>query len=376
MRRKMIYIIILILLPTIAIPMNLDPTEQLDQEQTLATTSGSVVCNKFWIAQSFVPTLPVLTRVELRLLKMNKINSDFVVGIRENLTGDDLTKIAISSNKIYSSPSWINFDFKDIRVIPGKTYYIVCRTNGGNWSLKYMYKWSCSELNPYPNGQLYCSLDGGLSWDGRYYAPKDQCFKTYGFDDVPPETKCIISGDIGKEDWYISNVKITLKANDSSGINYTKYRIDEGNWKNYETSFIFTKEGVHKIEFYSVDKMNNKEETKTTIFKIDKEAPSGSLIAPKSGYIYIFNKKVMPTLNNKALIIGNLKAIALINDNASGIENVTFETRLEEEVDNIPPYEFNLPSYNPYGEDTLIVYVSDKAGNSVKIAEVDYIKIK
>lgn len=165
--------------------------DEVDQEQEIATSSGSVICHPYWIAQSFKPTLPILTRVEVRLLKLNDITSDVVLIVRDNLTGEDLTYTSVSSSLIAHSPSWIEFDFPDIEVKPGKTYYIICKTSGGDWPHKDMYKWSCSDFNPYPYGLVHCSIDGGKSWQAyNKYAIKDQCFRTYGVkkeENNPPE---------------------------------------------------------------------------------------------------------------------------------------------------------------------------------------------
>ena len=155
--------------------------DELDQEQGMATSSGSVVCQPYWIAQSFKPNLPVLTRAEVRLMKLNDIASDVTLIIRDNLTGDDLTSVRVTSSLIGHNPSWIEFNFPDIDVQPGKTYYIICKTDGGDWPHKEMYKWSCTDLNPYPYGMVHCSIDEGKTWQ-KYnkYAIKDQCFRTYG----------------------------------------------------------------------------------------------------------------------------------------------------------------------------------------------------
>ncbi|KAA0002424.1 MAG: PKD domain-containing protein [Thermoplasmata archaeon] len=163
----------------------------VDQEQTQATSSGSVICHPYWIAQSFKPTLPILTRVEVRLQKFNDISTDVTLIIRDNLTGKNLTYTSVSSSLITHTPSWIEFDFPDIEIEPGKTYYIICKTDGGDWPHRHLYKWSCSDLDPYPHGQTHCSVDGGKSWQSdKAYAKKDQCFRTYGMEkekNNPPE---------------------------------------------------------------------------------------------------------------------------------------------------------------------------------------------
>jgi hypothetical protein len=87
-----------------------------------------------------------------------------------------------------------------------------------------------------------------------------------------------LSGTIGENDWYIGDVTVTLTASDAgpSGVDYTKYRIDSGSWKTYTAPFTVTTDGVHRVDYYSVDKAGNRESTKFVSFKIDKTAPTTS----------------------------------------------------------------------------------------------------
>ena len=92
-------------------------------------------------------------------------------------------------------------------------------------------------------------------------------------DDTPPETAVNIEGN-ENNNVFTEDVSIKFTAKDSiSGISYTEYRIDNGNWKKYTGSFIFGEDGEHTIFFYSVDNAGNKEDTKTKTFVIEKNAP-------------------------------------------------------------------------------------------------------
>ncbi|KAA0010513.1 MAG: hypothetical protein FE041_05200 [Thermoplasmata archaeon] len=78
----------------------------------------------------------------------------------------------------------------------------------------------------------------------------------------------------GNNGWYVSNVTITLNANDNvSGVNVTKYKIDDGNWENYSGAFIISEEGEHTIKYYSIDNAGNEEDQKEINIKIDKTKP-------------------------------------------------------------------------------------------------------
>lgn len=62
---------------------------------------------------------------------------------------------------------------------------------------------------------------------------------------------------------------VTLTASDESGIDYTKYRIDGSSWITYTAPFTISGDGSHIIEFYSVDKVGNKEPYRSCSFRID-----------------------------------------------------------------------------------------------------------
>jgi len=86
-------------------------------------------------AQSFKPTIESLSRVDLLLTKIGSPGG-VTVSIREDLNGKDLISIYKSENEIsysYSIDSndgsfgWVEFDFKNINVNIGQTYYIVMK---------------------------------------------------------------------------------------------------------------------------------------------------------------------------------------------------------------------------------------------------------
>ena len=99
-------------------------------------------------------------------------------------------------------------------------------------------------------------------------------------DTVAPTTKAILEGEKGTDNWYRSDVKLTLNAEDNQGglgIDYTLYKLDDSDWTKYESPLNFSNEGTHKVNFYSVDKDENIEEFKTVEFKIDKQIPEAKI---------------------------------------------------------------------------------------------------
>ena len=89
-----------------------------------------------------------------------------------------------------------------------------------------------------------------------------------GVDDMPPTTICTLAGDF-EGGVYVSDVTVTLAASDdNSGVNFTMYKLDSGEWTIYTTPFVVTADGAHTVLFYSVDFAGNQETEKTKIFTI------------------------------------------------------------------------------------------------------------
>jgi hypothetical protein len=73
--------------------------------------------------------------------------------------------------------AWIDFNFDDIWVTPGQTYYIVVYTT----NITDNYYWiSGNGTNIYPNGSVFISFNDGHNWSGEIFPDGDGCFKTYG----------------------------------------------------------------------------------------------------------------------------------------------------------------------------------------------------
>jgi len=105
-------------------------------------------------------------------------------------------------------------------------------------------------------------------------------------DTIAPTTTATLDGLQGQPSWYRGDVTLTLTAEDNEnglGVDYTLYKIqtqeNSTDWTEYSSPLIFTTEGHHKIEFYSVDKDENIEEINSIEFDIDKTPPDVSIDA-------------------------------------------------------------------------------------------------
>ena len=89
-------------------------------------------------------------------------------------------------------------------------------------------------------------------------------------DDLPPETTSAVSnGTVGK--------LVTLTAVDAaSGVNWTEYRIDSGNWTRYAGSAIdLTEPGPHVVQFRSADRLGNLEAARSLNVSVEAATTPG-----------------------------------------------------------------------------------------------------
>ena len=97
------------------------------------------------------------------------------------------------------------------------------------------------------------------------------------FDDItPPVTTCTLNPEEpdGLNGWYVSDVEVTLNATDDmSGVNVTEYRINGGSIQIYTEPFTVTIDGLHTVEYRSIDYAGNAEDWKSVEFKIDQTPP-------------------------------------------------------------------------------------------------------
>lgn len=101
-------------------------------------------------------------------------------------------------------------------------------------------------------------------------------------DKVAPTTTAALSGTIGTNDWYVSDVSVTLTAEDNeggSGVEKTEYSLDNGvSWRTYTIPVLVSQEGATNILYTSTDKQGNKEDIRMLSVKIDKTAPEGKVV--------------------------------------------------------------------------------------------------
>lgn len=100
-------------------------------------------------------------------------------------------------------------------------------------------------------------------------------------DTTKPETQVILGGILGTNNWYASDVEVTLSANDNGdgvGVLKIEYSLDKGKiWQPYTHPFTISQEGITAFAYRSQDFLGNLEDTKTIEIKTDKTPPEAAV---------------------------------------------------------------------------------------------------
>lgn len=155
--------------------------DEIDQQQENYDASTCLLGTMLF-AQLFKPSFETLTRVKLFMNKVGNLYGNSILSIRDGLLGDDLTSVSVESIDITNELGWIEFDFPDIQVTPGVTYYIVLKpdpdSDGGN-GFNYI-SWAFGLEDPYPKGMPFWKYNGSWSEGIPGQSSADYTFKTFG----------------------------------------------------------------------------------------------------------------------------------------------------------------------------------------------------
>ncbi|MFX1518966.1 MAG: OmpL47-type beta-barrel domain-containing protein, partial [Promethearchaeota archaeon] len=198
-------------------------------------------------------------------------------------------------------------------------------------------------------GNLLYKYDGGLTTTNETTAQANPYNVTIQ-DTTPPVTTVMdLSGTLGENGWYITNVIVTLSASDDpsgSGVAVTAYSLDGIIWNNYVGPFTVFDEGTTTVKYNSTDNAGNIETQQSNILRIDKTAPIILLESPSDG----------STVKDNDIIDLNISdALNNLNTtwyNWDGITNITF----------FDPWQITVSGLSE-GLHTLNVFANDTAGN-------------
>jgi hypothetical protein len=171
-------------------------------------------------------------------------------------------------------------------------------------------------------------------------------------DDTPPSTEISLSGTLGNNDWYTSDVEVTLTATDNdggSGVKEIRYSLNSGTEvvvTGASATFTVCAEGINSLSYYAVDNAENEETAKSATIKIDKTKPIITINVPADGAVYLLNQVV--------------NADWSAEDSVSGIASASGTVASGSPIDTAS-----------VGSKTFTVNAEDNAGNT-QLASVSY----
>ena len=176
--------------------------DQVDQQQSkiiLPQEDGqfSEINKLNGAAQSFTPTLRILTRIKLKLTKdigiyapQYRTTANLIVSIRSELNGEDLVTAVVTPEEVpdaynnslpnpYEQIRLVEVDFDDLSVEMGETYYIICELESEEGTGHYC--WFVHDDTAYDNGFAWYHSHFYEEWFLKdSTGSSDYCFITFG----------------------------------------------------------------------------------------------------------------------------------------------------------------------------------------------------
>ena len=132
-------------------------------------------------AQSFIPTLNILTSTEIYMRKFGTPEFNLTVEIRvDHPQGALLDVVTFTPSEIPSSWGWFQVDFVELPITPGTDYFIACPPAPSGVTTSYGYEWGYAFGDQYPDGAFWFTRDGGGLWRD-LPTMYEFVFKTYGY---------------------------------------------------------------------------------------------------------------------------------------------------------------------------------------------------
>lgn len=189
------------------------------------------------------------------------------------------------------------------------------------------------------------SLGANLEYDLNFDPQNTQPLQLEPVDKTPPVTIVQLSGTKGNNDWYLSDVNVSLSASDNeggTGLKETKYSFDNSTWQTYTQPFIVDTEGITTIYYYSSDLVGNKEEVKKVDIQIDKTPPEAKIFVDQDKQdLVVEGMDVNPTSIVKQDNLETKKkddAVYIITDSAGNTLKLDVRERDKEKQDKFRIY--------------------------------------
>ncbi|MBI2459199.1 MAG: alpha/beta fold hydrolase, partial [Parcubacteria group bacterium] len=176
--------------------------------------------------------------------------------------------------------------------------------------------------------------------------------KEFKIDSIMPNSNSIVIGTMGQNNWYTSDVQISLSAEDGalgSGLDKIEYSTDNGStWQIYNQVIVIHNDGKSNILYRALDKAGNQTGNKAIAIQIDQTPPTLEMITPLANDEYDHAENLEILYNNV--------------DNVSGLDNSA--TKLQVDGQDMSTTSIDLFPYH-LGSHQLIVKTFDLAGNQI-----------
>ncbi|MGQ9682765.1 MAG: right-handed parallel beta-helix repeat-containing protein, partial [Anaerolineae bacterium] len=172
------------------------------------------------------------------------------------------------NNQLYANRLTANTTQASVMNGSGNVFSLPAPVGGNYWS-----NWATPDVNH----------DGFVDQPYVFFGGRDDLpLAEVGWSDTTaPVTRITLSGTLGQNGWYRSEVGITLTAEDEpdgSGLDVVQYSFDGEVWNRYTGPFAVCSEGSTVLYYRAIDKAGNVEEEngspKSASFKMDKTPPT------------------------------------------------------------------------------------------------------
>jgi parallel beta-helix repeat protein len=183
--------------------------------------------------------------------------------------------------------------------------------------------------------------------------------------DFPPCTPCV-AGSAQSQNGMIlvtSRTPIELRATDpGSGVAGIYFAIDDGQWMSYTQPFTLTgPDGVHRVSYYAVDRLGNREPVRTISYLLDNRPPETTIDVGSPSY-----------KDSIGLWVTSRTLIALVAKAGSEPAGVTTFFRIDsgDWVEYRQPFSITQAD----GPHSLSFYSRDATGNAESVKSVTIMK--
>ncbi len=277
-----------------------------------------------YYSQSFIPNVSRIDAISLLLISNGNQTGEIRVRLRNSssVIGESFYDLGYLTN-----PTWVQFDFDDGISVDRETYFFDVFTD-------YNYSWAFAYSNitdKYENGTGSMN-ESNLSFDWTF------------------KTEYVVNCITSHTPIYLNSTDIF-----GTGVNRTYYRIWNNGWSDwieYTENLTIEGNGLHYMEYYSIDNSGNWGNIKNITFFVDDAPPIISNVVAKP-LIQLINRWVNITCVVNDFTIKNITLHIIFPDN----------TCFNVSMNKNSVYYFNQ-TYSMHGNYTYFIEAIDMLGNS------------